>query len=247
MAQETPIVPAETGLFVQRAVAERARVAEFQRKHRIQVLTMLFTDIVGSTKLKQQLGDKKAIALLTRHHNIIRETLTRFAEAEEIETAGDSFFCVFAKPSDAAHFALLVQRRTRELARESGIPVLDRIGIHVGEVFIHERGEAERDLFGIQIDTAARVMSLGEGDQILLSRFAFDNARQVLRGHEMEGLGDLSWLNHGFYQMKSVEEPEKLHLKRKKCGKPITVRRARSHRSRWTRSVTSAANRWRFA
>lgn len=168
---------------------------------------MLFTDIVGSTNLKQALGDRAAIALIQRHHALIRETLGLFAEAEEIDTAGDSFFCVFAKPSDAAHFALIVQRGVRDLARETGYPVLDRIGIHVGEVFIHQRSDAARDLFGIQIDTTARIMSLGGADQILLSRFAFDNARQVLRGHDLDGIGDLSWLNHGYYEMKGVEEP----------------------------------------
>ena len=186
---------------------KRERVEEFRRKHRIALLTMLFTDIVGSTGLKQALGDRAAIALIERHHALIREALSRFAEAEVIDTSGDSFFCVFAKPSDAAHFALIVQRGVRELARETRHPVLDRIGIHVGEVFVHQRGEGERDLFGIQIDAAARIMSLGGADQILLSRFAFDNARQVLRGHEIEGIGELSWLNHGYYELKGVEEP----------------------------------------
>ncbi|MEA3212731.1 MAG: hypothetical protein QOE70_5788 [Chthoniobacter sp.] len=186
---------------------KRQRVDEFQRKHRIALLTMLFTDIVDSTRLKQVLGDRAAIALIERHHALIRETLARFPEAEEINTAGDSFFCVFAKPSDSAHFALLVQRGVRDLACETGYPVMDRIGIHVGEVFVHERSDTERDLFGIQIDTTARIMSLGGADQILLSRFAFDNARQVLRGHDLDRLGELSWLNHGYYEMKGVEEP----------------------------------------
>ena len=186
---------------------QRQRVEEFRKKHRIALLTMLFTDVVGSTRLKQLLGDRAAIALMDRHHAVIRETLARFPEGEEISTAGDSFFIVFAKPSDAAHFALLAQKGVRALARETGHPVLDRIGIHVGEIFIQQRSEAHRDLFGIQIDTAARIMSLGGADQILLSRFAFDNARQVLRGHDLDGVGELSWLNHGYYEMKGVEEP----------------------------------------
>ena len=186
---------------------QRLRVEEFQRKHRIALLTMLFTDIVGSARLKQLLGDRAAIALMDRHHAVIREVLARFPEGEEISTAGDSFFIVFAKPSDAAHFALLAQNGVRALARETGQPVLDRIGVHVGEIFIQQRSESQRDLFGMQIDTAARIMSLGSSDQILLSRFAFDNARQVLRGHDLDGVGELLWLNHGYYEMKGVEEP----------------------------------------
>jgi class 3 adenylate cyclase len=86
----------------------RARVEEFRRKHRIGLVTLLFTDIVGSTKLKQVLGDHEAISLIQRHHAIVREILAGFPEGQEIETAGDSFFLVFAKPSDAAKFSLLL-------------------------------------------------------------------------------------------------------------------------------------------
>src|SRR5437868_12650638 len=50
-------------------------------------------------------------------------------------------------------------------------------------------------------------MSLADGDQILLTRSAFDNARQVLRGLELPNLQSLSWLNHGLYSLKGVDEP----------------------------------------
>ena len=87
--------------------------------------------------------------------------------------------------------------------------VFDRIGIHVGEVWIeeHEGAGKAQDLYGLQVDTCARVQSLGQADQILLSRFPFDSARQALKGEELHGIGVLSWLNHGPYRMKGVEEP----------------------------------------
>jgi len=183
------------------------QVEDFLRRNRVALLTMFFSDIVGSTNLKQDLGDTVAVDLIQQHHSIVRELLAQFAGAEEIDTAGDSFFIVFAKPSDAVRFALRLQRALRTLSQKTGRIIQDRVGIHVGEIFVREEGSAERELFGLQIDTTARVMSLGEGDQILLSRFAFDNARQVLRGTTDDGFGELSWLNHGFYQMKGVEEP----------------------------------------
>jgi class 3 adenylate cyclase/tetratricopeptide (TPR) repeat protein/tRNA A-37 threonylcarbamoyl transferase component Bud32 len=194
-------------MTVEHTPQQQTRVEEFQRRHQIRLLTLLFTDVVGSTRLKQLLGERAAIELTERHHALLREILAGFADAEEIGTSGDSFFMVFAKPSDAVHFALLAQRAVRDLARETGQPVLDRIGIHVGEVFIQDRGSEQRNLFGIQIDSAARIMSLGNDDQILLSRFAFDNARLVLRGFDMPGIGELNWLNHGYYELKGVEEP----------------------------------------
>ncbi|MBM3837700.1 MAG: hypothetical protein FJ398_07005 [Verrucomicrobia bacterium] len=185
-----------------------AQVEEFRRRHRTGLATLLFTDIVGSTKLKQSLGDQQGLFLIQQHHSIARKFLGQFNEAEEIKTAGDSFFIIFAKPSDAVKFSLLLQSRLRSLAKTAPAPVFDRIGIHVGEVFIEEDQTAGRskDLFGIQVDTCARVMSLADGDQILMTRFAFDNARQVLKGQELEGLGSLSWLNHGTYSLKGVEE-----------------------------------------
>jgi serine/threonine-protein kinase len=199
---------------LQPVLEQRAKVEEFTRKHRIGLLTLLFTDVVGSTELKVKLGEAQAIRLLQGHRQVVRELLARFQEAEEIETAGDSFFIVFAKPSEAAQFALWLQSTLRA-ARQSGSGVVDRIGIHVGEVFIqeHEAGGKGRDLYGLQVDVAARVMSLAEGDQILLTRAAFDHARQVLKGQEVEGLNgsnrlnELQWLNHEPYLLKGVEEP----------------------------------------
>jgi hypothetical protein len=71
------------------AIERRAKVEEFQRKHRVGLLTLLFTDIVDSTKLKQPLGGREAVTVIQRHHAVIREILGQFSEGEEIETAGN--------------------------------------------------------------------------------------------------------------------------------------------------------------
>ncbi|MEW6155904.1 MAG: protein kinase, partial [Verrucomicrobiota bacterium] len=194
---------------IQNVLIHRDQVAQFQRKHRVGLVTLVFTDIVGSTQIKQQYGDREGIALIHRHHQLLRELLHCFPEAEEISTAGDSFFLVFARPSDAAKFALLLNARLRALAIETGKAVFDRVGIHVGEVLIEEiEGQNKpRDLYGIQVDLCSRLMSLGSANQILLTRFAFDNARQVLRGQDLEEVGKLDWVNHGLYLLKGVDEP----------------------------------------
>jgi WD40 repeat protein/class 3 adenylate cyclase len=191
---------------------ERARVEEFRRKHRTGLVTLLFTDMVGSTKIKQALGDRDGVALIQNHHARVREILGQFQEGEEISTAGDSFFLVFVKPSDAVRFALLLQNKLRALGPDTVPAIRDRIGIHIGEVVIEEReGTAKpRDLYGIQVDTCARVMSLAQADQILLTRWAFDNARQVLKGEELAGLKELAWLNHGPYLIAGLEEPQEV-------------------------------------
>ena len=63
------------------ATEHRAKVEAFQRKHRTAVLTLLFSDIVGSVALKQQLGDFKALTLIQRHDALFRELLGHFPEA----------------------------------------------------------------------------------------------------------------------------------------------------------------------
>jgi len=188
---------------------QRRAVEEFRQRHRTGVLTLLFTDVVGSTELKQRLGDAVAVQMIQRHRSVVRETLRSFEEAEEISTAGDSFFIVFIKPSDAVRFALRLQNTLRSLDGQTGAPVQIRIGVHMGEVFIEEKGEGalERDVLGIQVDTASRVMSLASGGQTLMTRSVFDNARSILKGEALAGLAPLSWLNHGLYSIRGVEEP----------------------------------------
>ncbi len=187
----------------------RAQVEDFLQKHRTVLLNLLFTDIVGSTKIKHELGDQKGVQLIQQHHSIVREILADFPEGEEIDTAGDSFFIVFVKPSDAVKFSLLLQSRLRNNLKETPLPLLDRIGIHLGEVFVEERDDIpkSKDFFGMQVDTAARVMSTANGNQIVMTRSVFDNARQVLKGQELAGIGELSWVNHGPYVLKGIEEP----------------------------------------
>ena len=70
---------------------QRAHVEKFRKKHRTALLTLLFTDIVGSTKIKQDLGDHAGVALLRWHDDLLREILSGFPDGEEISTAGDSF------------------------------------------------------------------------------------------------------------------------------------------------------------
>ena len=184
------------------------QLEEFQRKHRTGLVTLVFTDLVDSVALRRQLGDQAGASLLQAHRQLVRQIVQRVPDAEEIETAGDSFLLLFARPSDAVRFALLVQAHVRALARERSVALADRIGIHVGEVVIeeHARGHKPKDLYGSQIDLCARVMGLAEGGQILLTRAVFDSARQALKGEELPGLNELQWLNHGPYLFKGIEE-----------------------------------------
>jgi len=171
------------------------------------VVTLLFTDVVGSTALKQRLGDRAGVELVERHHALIRQILAQFAGAEEVVVAGDSFLVLFPLPSEGVKCALVLQRRLAEFNRGVPAPVEDRIGLHLGEVLIEETEPGQRDVHGMQVDTCSRVMSLAQAGQILMTRPVFDNARQSLKGEEIEGISALDWLNHGRFELKGVGEP----------------------------------------
>jgi WD40 repeat protein/class 3 adenylate cyclase/tRNA A-37 threonylcarbamoyl transferase component Bud32 len=197
-------------------------------------VTLLFTDLAGSTALKQRLGDRQAVTLIQRHHALVRELLLPFQDAREISTAGDSFFLTFGRPSDAVRFGLLLQHRLRTLEEAQEPRLADRVGIHLGEVVIEEDRAPTKplDYYGIHVDTCARVMSVAEGGQILLTRSAFDNARAALRGADLPGLGSLSWANHGGYLLKGIDEPVEICEVRAGAAvltPPATSEKARRH------------------
>ena len=101
---------------------QRQAVEQFRTRHRTAVLALVFTDIEGSTALKSRMGEMHASALIQRHNAEVRVLLSEFAEAQEVSTAGDSFFLIFTKPSDAVRFSLLSQQRLRQLAEsEHGV------------------------------------------------------------------------------------------------------------------------------
>lgn len=207
------------------------------------LLALLFTDIVGSTQIKETLGDRDGVALIQRHNALVREVLGKFPDGQEISTAGDSFFIAFTKPSEAVHFALIVQSRLRQLKGETKAEIQDRIGMHLGEVVIEAEaaGPKYKDLHGIQIDTCSRVMSLAEAGQILMTRAVFDNARQVLKGQGNEGIGRLEWLSHGPYVLKGIEEPVEIcevsEAGTKPAAVPVTSEKARRYISEDTEEV----------
>jgi class 3 adenylate cyclase len=119
--------------------------------------TVLFTDIVGSTARAAELGDAAWRDLLERHHTLVRGELVRF-RGEELDTAGDGFFAVFDGPGRAIECACAIRDSLRSLDLEI------RAGLHTGEC---ERVDGK--LGGIAIPTGARIASLAEPGEVLVS------------------------------------------------------------------------------
>jgi class 3 adenylate cyclase/tetratricopeptide (TPR) repeat protein len=161
----------------------------------------------GSTRQQSQLGNVRAAELVRRHRSVFREVLAKL-DGREIETAGDSFLVVFAAPSEAIAFALHMQAAMRRARRDaSDLPAV-RVGLHQGQVVVeqHALGGKAMEIYGVQVSTAARIMELAAGGQILCSRAVFDDARSILREENLGGLERVVWCNYGPYRFKGVED-----------------------------------------
>jgi class 3 adenylate cyclase len=147
-----------------------------------EVVTILFTDIVESTATLVRLGDQAWRDRLARHHGRMRDHLNEF-RGREIKSTGDGLLAVFDRPIRAVRCAQAMVATSRSLE----LPL--RVGIHVGEVEL-----AGDDARGLAIHTAARIMSLGRADDVMVS----STVRELLEGsgieladageHELKGL-----------------------------------------------------------
>jgi pimeloyl-ACP methyl ester carboxylesterase len=124
--------------------------------------TVVFTDIVDSTRRLDAKGDSAWRDLVEAHDKTVRRELSRF-RGREVKSLGDGFLATFDGPARAIHCASAI----RDSLHLLDIPV--RIGVHTGEVEL-----AQEDLRGIAVHIASRVANIGGADDILVSRTVKD-------------------------------------------------------------------------
>ncbi len=150
-------------------------------------VTLLFTDIEGSTRILHELGQRYA-DVLAEHRRVVREAFSRHGGVE-VDTQGDAFFVAFARASDAVAAAGEAQD-----ALANG-PVRVRIGVHTGEPVVTEEGYV-----GVDVHRAARIMGAAHGGQVLLS----ETTRRLL--DSPVGVRDL-----GEHRLKDLSAPQRLY------------------------------------
>src|SRR2546429_2829675 len=159
-------------------------------------VTFLFTDIEGSTRLLQQLGDRYS-RVLEECRRLLRASFQEW-NGHEVDTQGDAFFVAFARATDAVLAAVEVQRAFASHSWPEGATVRVRMGLHTGEPTLTSEGYV-----GLDVHRAARIMSAGHGGQALLSQTTCMLVEQDLP--DDVGLREL-----GQYRLKDLGRPRRL-------------------------------------
>ena len=156
-------------------------------------VTLLFSDIEGSTKLLRRTGDAYA-ELLAEHRRLLREEFARH-RGYEMDNEGDAFFVAFQSANDAAAAASAAQRALAEHDWPDGNEIRVRMGLHTGEP-----RTVDGRYVGLVVHAAARIMAAGHGSQVLLS----ESTRALL--DEEFPLRDL-----GAHQLKDLPGSQQLY------------------------------------
>ena len=158
-------------------------------------ITFLFTDVAGSTRLWQQHPQQMAVAL-REHDRILRQAIEEQG-GYVFKTAGDAFYGAFQTAPAALAAALAAQRGLAAAEWPEGMPALQaRMGLHSGAA-----DEREGDYFGPALNRVARLMSVGQGGQVLVS----SATAYLLRDNPPEGV---SLRDLGRHRLKDLPEPE---------------------------------------
>jgi predicted ATPase/class 3 adenylate cyclase len=161
-----------------------------------ELVTFLFTDIEGSTKLLRQLGDLYR-DVISQHHRILREAIA-LGRGTEVGTEGDAFFAVFRTPSGALATAVQAQRALTSSAWPDGHSVRVRMGLHTGHAVL-----VGDDYMGLDIHLAARIAAAAHGGQVLMS----EATRRLVEDALPDGV---SVRDLGRHRLKDIERPEHL-------------------------------------
>jgi class 3 adenylate cyclase/tetratricopeptide (TPR) repeat protein len=155
-------------------------------------VTLLFTDLVGSTEALQRLGEEGGEQFRRTHFRLLREAVAAH-NGQEVKNLGDGLMVAFGSALDATRCAIAMQQAVERHNRRGGEPLSVRVGLHVGEPI-----RDEEDYFGIPVVIAQRLCASAGGGQVVASELV-----QALVG----GRGGLSFRSLGPRSLKGVSEP----------------------------------------
>lgn len=159
-------------------------------------ITVLFTDIAGSTAMTQALGDAGAQEVVRAHNRVVRAALTAF-NGREVKHTGDGIMASFSRVTDGVDAAIQMQRETMQHnAQNPELPLHLKIGLNAGEPIVEDN-----DLFGTVVQLSARIVDKAQADQIFVSEIV----RGICTGKSYQ------FQSKGGYEMKGFEGPMTLY------------------------------------
>jgi class 3 adenylate cyclase len=162
---------------------------------RRQWVAVMFTDVVNSTRLTEDLGDEEWARVLGRHREFVRSCF-RSSGGTEVGTQGDGCLARFASPADAVTCAIEIQRQLRDVTEDAGdFPLEVRIGVHAGDAV----DDGEGDIIGRVVNLAARVTSEAEPGEILVTEPVADHVDK-----------DVKLEDRGLVMMRGIAQPRHL-------------------------------------
>ena len=191
---QVSFLSATTTLFPHSNENERKRTAK--RDLPTGTITLLCSDIEGSTRLEHDIGDQYADVLSECHH--LLRTVFQEYNGHQVETQGDTIFVAFARATDAVAAAVAAQQALVSHTFSDGAVLQIRIGLHTGEPELASEGYV-----GLDVHHTAQIMRAGHGGQVLLSQ----TTRELVEDTLPEGvlLRDL-----GKHRLKDLQRPNRL-------------------------------------
>ncbi len=141
----------------------------------IKNLTILFTDLKGSTEFYNMKGDAFAYRAVSDHFQILIQNITKY-DGAIVKTIGDAIMGIFFLPVNAVLYAIQIQKELKELNSKSyeGKGIILKVGIHAGSVLAVNQND-KLDYFGKTVNLAARVEGKCKGGDIVITRTLYEN------------------------------------------------------------------------
>jgi class 3 adenylate cyclase len=143
-------------------------------------MTVLFTDLKGSTEMYERIGDLRAYGLVREHFGVLRDIIAERG-GSMVKTIGDAVMASFAEPTPALDAATAMTREVRRLGRD-GAKLQLKVGVHTGPCIAVELNE-RLDYFGQTVNVAARVQGVASADEIAITEpvYAAPGSQDIIR------------------------------------------------------------------
>ncbi|OGW19516.1 MAG: hypothetical protein A2077_06170 [Nitrospirae bacterium GWC2_46_6] len=216
---------------VDKIIEEKERLDKLFKERFTRVITVMFTDLKGSTSIAETQGDFASRTLIKQHNDILFPLIKKH-NGVLVKTMGDGTMSYFEKPQNALRAAVEIQKGIdgHNFEKKSNIPILIRIGIHTGQGIVEQN-----DIFGDVVNVASRFEGQASPGEICISEETFsalDDKSEVycrfMRETTLKGKSEPVKLYKAFWNPREIEQDmsdkQPIRQKEEKKGLPVAVK-----------------------